>query len=318
MPSDLDRAIRPGKTDIQSIALHTSSITSLLCSGFVPTDVIHSFSCRTFRRTGCCAGIADEIWVTPTTQNFAHRRIRDCCAELWGRTTECREVSRSNPIWPALNKWLQQMKPAVGGLVSCILNMKPPTHITNWARSEYIFSTDHKSHGIQYLITAMAMAMLEHSLAADAFAVGLSRPPCAVHGEDLPGRLCRRHNAAGVLCFARDDAWATIMVFFLFRPCSPADSEISESRSRSARARHGVPFPECIVLLGVFFSCIVIFGALFVTGGAPLGDGHLTRTLECVPAYGPGQDYGVTMWITAIAAVHRFRPDGGLNTSRPS
>jgi cytochrome c oxidase subunit 1 len=73
------------------------------------------------------------------------------------------------------------------------------------------------------------------------------------------------------------------------------------------------PFLNALSYWVFLLSCIVIFGALFVAGGAPLGGWTSYAPLSAVPAFGPGQDLGVTMWVTAIALFSASGLMGGLN-----
>ena len=62
---------------------------------------------------------------------------------------------------------------------------------------KYIFSTDHKVIGIQYMITAMAMAVVGgFAVHADALPARLADDPLAEHGQDHSRRICRRHHGS--------------------------------------------------------------------------------------------------------------------------
>src|SRR5207244_12379532 len=73
------------------------------------------------------------------------------------------------------------------------------------------------------------------------------------------------------------------------------------------------PFLNALSYWVFLLSCIVIFSALFVTTGAPLGGWTSYAPLSAIPDAGPGQGTGVTLWITAIALFTASGLMGGLN-----
>src|SRR3989441_6006011 len=136
---------------------------------------------------------------------------------------------------------------------------------------KYVFSTDHKIIAIQYLITAMTMAvvggilsmLMRYQLAwpsmlsptlgklmPDAFAGGVMKPEFYVSLVTMHG---------------------TIMVFFLFTAVPTGGfGNFLIPLPICPRAK-AVPFFYPPSHWGFLLSCIVIFGALFVSGGAALG-----------------------------------------------
>jgi len=178
---------------------------------------------------------------------------------------------------------------------------------------KYIFSTDHKIIGIQYTITAMAMAVVGGLLSLlmrlqlafpntimpfmakimpDAFAGGIMKPEFYVSLVTMHG---------------------TLMVFFLFTAVLTGGFGNFLIPLQIGARDMAFPFLNALSYWIFLVSCVVIFGALFVTGGAPLGGWTSYAPLSAVPAFGPGQDYGVTMWITAIALFSASGLMGGLN-----
>src|ERR1041385_2113302 len=178
---------------------------------------------------------------------------------------------------------------------------------------KYIFSTDHKIIGIQYLITAMTMALVGGTLSLlmrlqlafpntlmptmakifpDAFAGGLMKPEFYISLVTMHG---------------------TIMVFFLFTAVLTGGFGNFLIPLQIGARDMAFPFLNALSYWVFLVSCIVIFGALFVTGGAPLGGWTSYAPLSAVPAFGPGEDFGVTMWIIAIALFTASGLMGGLN-----
>src|SRR5499427_9095055 len=179
---------------------------------------------------------------------------------------------------------------------------------------KYVFSTDHKVIGIQYLITAMAMAVIGGTLSLlmrlqlgwphDAFPFIARLLP---KGFDSTGHMDPGFYLSLVTMHG------TIMVFFLFTAVLTGGFGNFLIPLQIGARDMAFPFLNALSYWVFLLSCIVIFGALFVTGGAPLGGWTSYAPLSAVPAFGPGQDYGVTMWVTAIALFTASGLMGGLH-----
>src|SRR5881397_408481 len=178
---------------------------------------------------------------------------------------------------------------------------------------KYVFSTDHKVIGIQYMITAMSMAivggilsmLMRYQLAwpsmisptmakimPDAFAGGVMKPEFYVSLVTMHG---------------------TIMVFFLFTAVLTGGFGNFLIPLQIGARDMAFPFLNALSYWVFLLSCIVIFSALFVTTGAPMGGWTGYAPLSAVPAAGPGQGTGMTLWITAIALFAASGLMGGLN-----
>src|SRR5438093_876808 len=178
---------------------------------------------------------------------------------------------------------------------------------------KYVFSTDHKIIAIQYMITAMTMAvvggilsmlmryelawpaMLSPTMAKimpDAFAGGVMKPEFYVSLVTMHG---------------------TIMVFFLFTAVLTGGFGNFLIPLQIGARDMAFPFLNALSYWVFLLSCIVIFSALFVTTGAPLGGWTGYAPLSAVPEAGPGQGTGVTLWITALALFTVSGLMGGLN-----
>ncbi len=178
---------------------------------------------------------------------------------------------------------------------------------------KYIFSTDHKIIGIQYIITAMAMAIVggllsmlmrfqlawpEHlwpqmaKLFPDAYAGGAMKPEFYISLVTMHG---------------------TLMVFFLFTAVLTGGFGNFLIPLQIGARDMAFPFLNALSYWVFLVSCVVILGALFVAGGGPLGGWTSYAPLSAVAAFGPGQDLGVTMWIMAIALFTASGLMGGLN-----
>src|SRR5689334_24941033 len=178
---------------------------------------------------------------------------------------------------------------------------------------KYVFSTDHKIIGIQYLITAMAMAVVGGMLSM------LMRYQLAWPTMVSPNlaKLMPSNFAGGIMApefyISLVTMHGTIMVFFLFTAVLTGGFGNFLIPLQIGARDMAFPFLNALSYWIFLASCIVIFGALFVTGGGPLGGWTSYAPLSAVPAFGPGQDFGVTMWIIAIALFTASGLMGGLN-----
>src|SRR5947207_2164431 len=181
---------------------------------------------------------------------------------------------------------------------------------------KYVFSTDHKIIGIQYLITAMAMAivggilsmfmryqlawptMLSPNLAKlmpDAYAGGIMKPEFYISLVTMHG---------------------TIMVFFLFTAVLTGGFGNFLIPLQIGARDMAFPFLNALSYWIFLVSCIVIVSALLVQGGAPLGGWTAYAPLNAIPPEAggqPGQGTGMTLWISAIALFTMSGLMGGLN-----
>src|SRR5215470_11295546 len=178
---------------------------------------------------------------------------------------------------------------------------------------KYIFSTDHKIIGIQYMITAMFMAIIG-GLLSMLMRYQLAWPQAI---SPMMAKLFPISYNGGVMApefyISLVTMHGTIMVFFLFTAVLTGGFGNFLIPLQIGARDMAFPFLNALSYWVFLLSCIVIFGALFVTGGAPLGGWTSYAPLSAVPAFGPGQDLGVTMWITAIALFTASGLMGGLN-----
>src|SRR5438132_3177256 len=178
---------------------------------------------------------------------------------------------------------------------------------------KYVFSTHHKIIGIQYLITAMAMAVVGGTLSM------FMRYQLAWPSMISPtlGKLMPDALAGGVMkpefYVSLVTMHGTIMVFFLFTAVLTGGFGNFLIPLQIGARDMAFPFLNALSYWVFLLSCIVIFSALFVAGGAPLGGWTAYAPLSAVPEAGPGQGMGLTLWITAIALFTVSGLMGGLN-----
>lgn len=178
---------------------------------------------------------------------------------------------------------------------------------------KYVFSTDHKIIAIQYLITAMAMAVVGGFLSMlmryqlgwpQALSPTLAKIfPVAYNGQVMePGFYISLVTMHG-----------TIMVFFLFTAVLTGGFGNFLIPLQIGARDMAFPFLNALSYWVFLISCIVIFAALFVTSGAPMGGWTAYAPLSAVPGAAPGQALGMTLWITAIALFSVSGLMGALN-----
>src|SRR2546425_5321512 len=178
---------------------------------------------------------------------------------------------------------------------------------------KYVFSTDHKVIGIQYLITAMTMAIVGGTLSM------LMRYQLAWPSMISPtlGKLMPDAFAGGVMkpefYVSLVTMHGTIMVFFLFTAVLTGGFGNFLIPLQIGARDMAFPFLNALSYWVFLLSCIVIFSALFVTSGAPMGGWTAYAPLSAIPDAAPGQATGMTLWITAIALFTASGLMGGLN-----
>jgi cytochrome c oxidase subunit 1 len=178
---------------------------------------------------------------------------------------------------------------------------------------KYVFSTDHKIIGIQYIITAMFMAVVGGTLSL------LMRYQLAWPSMISPTMEKILPNAFGGGVMTPEfyislvTMHGTIMVFFLFTAVLTGGFGNFLIPLQIGARDMAFPFLNALSYWIFLLSCIVIFSALFVAGGAPLGGWTSYAPLSAIPGSGPGQDTGVTLWIMAIALFTASGLMGGLN-----
>src|SRR6516165_11334743 len=178
---------------------------------------------------------------------------------------------------------------------------------------KYIFSTDHKVIGLQYMITAMAMAVVG-GLLSMLMRYQLAWPTTL---SPMMAKLLPTSYAGGIMApefyISLVTMHGTIMVFFLFTAVLTGGFGNFLIPLQIGARDMAFPFLNALSYWIFLLSCIVIFSALFVTSGAPYGGWTSYAPLSALPQVGPNQDTGVTLWITAIALFSASGLMGGLN-----
>ena len=177
----------------------------------------------------------------------------------------------------------------------------------------YIFSTDHKVIGIQYILTGLVMAAIGGLLAA------LIRLQLGWPGEQWPmlAKLIPTGMAGGVMApefyIALVTMHGTIMVFFFISYVLV--SGFGNYLVPLQIGAHDMAFPLLNMLSYwvAFLSSVVILASFFVQGGAAAAGWTAYPPLSAVPSAVPGSAMGQTLWILAMALFIASFTMSGLN-----
>src|SRR5499426_3672760 len=178
---------------------------------------------------------------------------------------------------------------------------------------KYIFSTDHKIIAIQYMITAMFMAIIGGLLSMLmryqlAWPQALSPTMAKLFPISYNGGIMAPEFYISLVTMH-----GTIMVFFLFTAVLTGGFGNFLIPLQIGARDMAFPFLNALSYWVFLVSFIVIFSALFVASGAPMGGWTAYAPLSAIPNAAPGQATGMTLWITAIALFSVSGLMGGLN-----
>ncbi len=177
----------------------------------------------------------------------------------------------------------------------------------------YIFSMDHKIIGIQYFLTAFAMALVGVVLSM------LMRLQLAWPGQQWSflERIFPVGMEGGVMkpefYLSLITMHGTIMVFFLLTAALTGGFGNFLIPLQIGARDMAFPFLNMLSYWTFLVSCFAIVSAFFVEGGAPLSGWTAYAPLSAIPESGPGQGMGQTMWIIAIALFTASSLFGVLN-----
>jgi cytochrome c oxidase subunit I len=180
---------------------------------------------------------------------------------------------------------------------------------------KYVFSTDHKVIGIQYLITAMSMAVIGGTLSM-LMRLQLAWPngKFAFLAKLMPHAFDSLGHMNPDFYLSLVTMHGTIMVFFLFTAVLTGGFGNFLIPLQIGARDMAFPFLNALSYWIFLASCIVIFSALLVQSGAPLGGWTAYAPLSALgEAAGPGQGTGMTLWISAIGLFTASGLMGGLN-----
>jgi cytochrome c oxidase subunit 1 len=165
-----------------------------------------------------------------------------------------------------------------------------------WGRC--VFSRDHKVIGIQYLVTAMAMALLGGALAV-VIRIQLAWPGSAGVAPEQYLSLVTMHG--------------TIMIFFVVSlALSSGLGNIVIPLQIGARDM-AYPLLNMLSFWVIVPACFLMIASFFVEGGAAASGWTAYPPLSALKGAVPGSGLGQTLWLLAMALFIVSFTMGGLN-----
>ncbi|MDP3936838.1 MAG: cbb3-type cytochrome c oxidase subunit I [Deltaproteobacteria bacterium] len=167
---------------------------------------------------------------------------------------------------------------------------------------EYVFSTDHKTIAKQYLSTGIFMALVGGLLAY------VMRMQLAYPGQAIPGYGTidpQSYNAVVTM-------HGTIMIFWVAMPILLAAFGNFLIPLMIGAADMAFPRLNMLSYWIFFLSTVVLLASFFVPGGAAAGGWTSYPPLSGSAAYSGGQ-WGVTLWLLAVAMEFAAFLMGGIN-----
>ncbi len=187
----------------------------------------------------------------------------------------------------------------------------PEEHVSFIRR--YIFSTDHKIIGIQYLLTGLFMAVVGGFLAV-LIRLQLAWP---LHRWELLGALLPNGFSDGVMTpefyLALVTMHGTIMVFFFISYALVSGFGNYLIPLQIGARDMAFPFLNMLSYWVAALSAIVMLAAFLVEGGAAASGWTAYVPLSAVPSAVPGSGLGQTVWILSMALFIVSFTMGSLN-----
>ena len=168
--------------------------------------------------------------------------------------------------------------------------------------TRYVFSTDHKVIARQYMVTGFFMAIVG-GLLSYVIRMQLAEPGMDVPGYGMVGP--QQYNAMVTM-------HGTIMIFWVAMPLLLA--ALGNFTIPLMIGARDMAFPRLNMLsYWIFFlSTVILLVSFFVPGGAAAGGWTSYPPLSDTAAYSGGQ-WGVTLWILAVALEFVAFLMGGIN-----
>jgi len=162
----------------------------------------------------------------------------------------------------------------------------------------YVFSTDHKVIGLQYLLTAMFMALVGGGLAA-LIRVQVAWPTLAVVAPETYLSVVTMHG--------------TIMVFFVVSLALVSGFGNFLIPLQIGARDMAYPLLNALSYWTIVPGCLLMLLAFFVEGGAAAAGWTAYPPLSALAEAVPGSGLGQTLWLLAMALFIASFTMGGLN-----
>jgi cytochrome c oxidase subunit 1 len=178
---------------------------------------------------------------------------------------------------------------------------------------KYIFSTDHKIIGIQYILTGLVMALLGAALAL-LIRLQLGWPE---HQWTLLSRLLPVGMPGGIMApefyLAVVTMHGTIMVFFFISYVLVSGFGNYLVPLQVGARDMAFPFLNMLSYWIAFLSALTLVGSFFVQGGAAAAGWTAYPPLSAIAAAIPGSQMGQTIWLLSMALFIASFTMSGLN-----
>ncbi len=177
----------------------------------------------------------------------------------------------------------------------------------------YIFSTDHKVIGIQYLLTGLFMALIAGGLAM------LIRLQLAWPDAKWPllSKLFPRGMEGGVMnpefYLSLVTMHGTLMVFFVISLALVSGFGNFIVPLQSGARDMAFPFLNMLSYWTIVPACLIMIASFFVEGGAAAAGWTAYPPLSAVKQAAAGAWWGQTLWILGMALFIASFTMGGLN-----
>ncbi len=188
-----------------------------------------------------------------------------------------------------------------------------PAHEPTSFLRRYIFSTDHKVIGIQYLTTGMVMAVIAGAMAM-LIRLQLGWPSAR---WSLLATLFPSGMEGGVMkpefYIALVTMHGTLMVFFVISMALVSGFGNFLIPLQIGARDMAFPVLNMLSYWTVVPACLIMLGSFFVEGGAAASGWTAYPPLSAVPQAVPGSGWGQTLWLLAMALFIASFTMGGLN-----
>lgn len=188
-----------------------------------------------------------------------------------------------------------------------------PRHEPTSFLRRYIFSTDHKVIGIQYLLTGMVMAVIAGAMAM------LIRLQLGWPMEKWPllAKLFPSGMEGGVMkpefYISLVTMHGTLMVFFVISMALVSGFGNFLIPLQIGARDMAFPVLNMLSYWTVVPACVIMIGSFFVEGGAAASGWTAYPPLSAVRQAVPGSGWGQTLWLIGMALFIASFTMGGLN-----
>jgi cytochrome c oxidase subunit 1 len=172
------------------------------------------------------------------------------------------------------------------------------------AKRRYLFSTDHRIIGIQYLILALVSVTIG-TLLSLLMRIHLVWPDRIVpfHGPILPEDYLALVTIHG-----------TIMLFFVLTTAPQSGFGNLILPAQIGARRMAFPVANAISFWLTALALLILLSSTFVPGGSAISGWTAYPPFSAVASAGPGQGLGMDLWLASIAVFAIASTIGAINT----